>query len=189
MEAKTDPKKRIFLSIDFNKDLKEDILQIQNSLPKSNFIRKTPPSNFHLTLYFFGDKKESEIEEISKEINQIIKNFESFSVEVRGLGAFPNLDFPKIIFLRIYSSKLKELNRQLRDKFSTNLDEKSFIPHITLAKVKKDFSQISKNLDKNLSLNKTFTINNNIYLKESIFSEGRVFHYKLKQFSLKKPSK
>ena len=62
--------------------------------------------NLHFTLQFLGEITE----EISQKIIQILKtiNFSSFDVNLKGIGVFPKLKFPRIVW--IGTMKMEEIN-------------------------------------------------------------------------------
>ncbi|RLG99708.1 RNA 2',3'-cyclic phosphodiesterase [Candidatus Bathyarchaeota archaeon] len=68
-------------------------------------------------------------------------SFKPFQVEIKGLGAFPNLRFPRVVWagIRKGAEELRNIFEQLEPqlrKLGFQPDPKGFSPHITIARVK-----------------------------------------------------
>ncbi|WP_027399996.1 RNA 2',3'-cyclic phosphodiesterase [Anaerovorax odorimutans] len=135
---------RLFLAINFNKNIKQKLKNIQKQLKektyKGNFSRE---ENFHLTLVFLGEISENKVFLIKNAMDNI--NTEAFSIAFNKLGVFKRNN-KDIWWVGILENK-KLLNMQ--KELSLNLLNHGFIiesrkysPHITLAReviLKKDF--------------------------------------------------
>ena len=100
----------------------------------------TKPGNFHLTLKFLGDVHPEAINDISKAVQRVTDTHPPFSITFGGLGAFPNLTRPRVIWLGIkqgastVSHLAKAVNLELTHLgFST---DNRFHPHLTLARLR-----------------------------------------------------
>lgn len=132
-------KTRSFLAIDIEDDLKDKIAEIQDEIKKTDAqIKYVEVKNFHLTLKFFAEIDEDEIKEVELAVEDLIKNFKPFDLELKGVGTFPNMDYMKVVWVGINSKELLKLQKDL-DKEFVNLGfkkEKNFSSHITLGRVK-----------------------------------------------------
>ena len=87
---------RTFVAIEISND--DIINSIKKFQTKINIDAKPVESrNFHFTLQFLGEISE----EISQKIIQALRKieFSSFSVNLRGVGAFPKPKFPRVIWI------------------------------------------------------------------------------------------
>ena len=104
-------------------------------------MRWVNPEKIHLTLKFFGNIEESRIEPIFKSIEEPIRNTLPFSLEVRGVGAFPHLRNPRVIWMglverrEVLVSFQKQIETQL-EKIGFQSEDRPFHPHLTLGRTK-----------------------------------------------------
>ena len=83
-----------------------------------------------------------------------MKNFEPFTVELSYIGAFPNLNVPKVLWLsgEKGASELsilsKKVNESVFDTAGIERDTKKFQAHLTLARLKE--SRLPENLVRRL---------------------------------------
>ena len=137
-------KHRIFIAINLPQETKEKIIPFFKELKKLNKrwpIKWVRPGLWHLTLHFLGNIKEDQIKKIKKILKKETKDFGPLKLSLKDFGAFPNLSFPRVIFLKAKEEEgdLKNFVSRLtkilkKEGFSP--DEKEWRPHITLARVK-----------------------------------------------------
>jgi 2'-5' RNA ligase len=139
---------RCFIAIDTStSSLAYHAKRIQDAF-KENNIRASfqNPHTLHITMKFLGEVDEGRIEEIKVLLNKITG--EPFRIRVSGVGAFPNLRRPRVIFFAIdKSDPLLDIHRQIEDlmsKIGFPREIRSFKPHITLMRVKFPRSLSSK---------------------------------------------
>lgn len=100
----------------------------------------TKPGNFHLTLKFLGDVHPEAINDISEAVQRVTDRYAPFSIDFGGIGAFPNLARPRVIWMGIKQGAstvarlAKAVNLELTPLgFST---DNRFHPHLTLARLR-----------------------------------------------------
>jgi len=133
---------RSFLAIELPRTILKKIEEVQGDLRQSHAdARWVNPENIHLTLKFFGNIDESKIEPIIKSIEGPIQTMAPLHLMVRGVGAFPHLKNPRVIWMglvdgvNILSSFQKQLETEL-GKVGFQPEDRSFHPHLTLGRVK-----------------------------------------------------
>jgi 2'-5' RNA ligase len=99
------------------------------------------PEKIHLTLKFFGGIEESRIDPIFKAIEEPIRNTALFSLKVRGVGAFPHLKNPRVIWMGLVDEReaLISLQKQIEtqlEKIGFQPEDRPFHPHLTLGRMK-----------------------------------------------------
>ena len=81
-------------------------------------MRWVSPEKIHLTLKFFGSIEESRIDSIFKSIDEPIRSTLPFSLKVRGVGAFPHLKNPRVIWMGLVDER--EVLTSLQKQIETN---------------------------------------------------------------------
>jgi 2'-5' RNA ligase len=102
-------------------------------------LKPISTQNMHLTIKFLGDIPVSMVDAIYEEMKKI--RFSSFKIEIRGLGAFPKLNYPRIIWAGIKrgSELLEDIFSQLEYRLMSlgfKKEYKGFSPHLTIARVR-----------------------------------------------------
>jgi len=133
---------RSFLAIELPKPILRKIEEVQGDLRSTRAdVRWVNPEKIHLTLKFFGNIEESRIELIFKSIEEPIRNTLPFSLEVRGVGAFPHLRNPRVIWMGLVDGRevlvsfQKQIETQL-EKIGFQPEDRPFHPHLTLGRMK-----------------------------------------------------
>ena len=122
---------RCFIALDLPEEIKEEILKVQKKLPKFEG-KKTEKENLHLTLKFFGELNEREIEEVKEKLKKI--RFERFNIYLKHMGFFDNQKYGVIwIHLSNCEGLQKIIDNTLKDFFKS---EYRFMAHLTIARVK-----------------------------------------------------
>jgi 2'-5' RNA ligase len=102
-------------------------------------LKLVKPQNIHLTVRFLGDISPPMVDAIYEEMKQL--SFALFEVELRGLGAFPKLSYPRVVWAGIKkgAEELTNVFEQLEPRLrglGFKPDTKGFSPHLTIARVR-----------------------------------------------------
>mgnify|MGYP001033121551 CR=1 FL=1 len=133
---------RSFLAIELPKTIQKKIEEIQEDLKSSRAdVKWMNPENIHLTLKFFGNIEESKIDPIVKSIEGTTRKVSRFSLKVRGMGAFPHLKNPRVIWIGLVDGKevLADFQKQLEktlEEIGFQPEERSFHPHLTMGRAR-----------------------------------------------------
>jgi len=145
-------------------------------------VKWVDPANLHLTLKFLGDTLPSQVDEIGEELNQVSKQFSSFSFQVEGLGFFKNKGIPRVLFVNIKDGEELQLIAAEIDNRLANLgfepETRQFNPHLTLARIK--FLKNKKGLYEAVekyrdTFMQTAKINEIIFYRSVLKPEGAVY--------------
>jgi len=133
---------RSFLAIELPKPILKKIEEVQGDLKSTHAdVRWVSPDKIHLTLKFFGNIEESRIDPIYMSIAEPIRKTSSFSIKVRGIGAFPHLKNPRVIWMglvdggEVLTTLQKQIETQL-GKIEFQPEDRPFHPHLTLGRMK-----------------------------------------------------
>ena len=137
------------------------------------------PPNLHFTLQFLGDISQDMAEKVMISLNSI--KFSSFMVNFKGIGVFPKLKFPRVVWIGTDENggkSLVELSKKVENALTPlgfSVD-KPFKPHITVFRIKNKIGDISKELDKFKSIDFGIQEITGFKLKQSVLSsKGPVY--------------
>ncbi len=127
---------RLFIAIDLPDEHKARLAALRDeTLPG----RWTPTTQYHLTLRFIGEVDEERAATIEQALAAV--RADAFSLQGRGLGVFPSMRKPRVLFAAIDPDPaLMDLQTGIEDALRTlglDADAKSFHPHVTLARLRR----------------------------------------------------
>lgn len=137
---------RTFLAIPLTDDVKLILTEVQKQLRRSisHGVTWVDPSLSHITVKFLGDIEEGSIPDLAAGLMKVTHTTKVFNIQCGGLGCFPNIHQPRVIWLGVKREPLlSDLHAQIDNSLSvTGLpkDEKNFSPHLTLGRVKENLT-------------------------------------------------
>ncbi|NOX98096.1 MAG: RNA 2',3'-cyclic phosphodiesterase [Nitrospirae bacterium] len=140
---------RTFIAIELSSEVRSKLTAIQEILKKSGaYVRWVEPGNIHLTLKFLGSVSPLRLEDVFNATDEAIEKTTPFLLSFSGLGAFPKLDNPRVVW--VGAEEGGKILSRIQQRLETNLkrrgfpaEEREYHPHLTLGRVKS-----SKNKDK-----------------------------------------
>jgi len=168
---------RSFVSIDLDdRQVLSRVLSILSTLKSlGGDLKPVEPENIHLTLKFLGNVSTARLAEVKVALQQLA--FPAFSVEIKGAGAFPNLNHMSVIWVGIEEgwSQVEQIYEQVERLLSPlgfRKEGRPFSPHITIARVRSGRKRDEiANLLRHLSEESFGTIPvDKVKLKQSILS-------------------
>ncbi len=134
---------RLFLAINLNSGTLNKLSKTTEEL-KSDFreARWCKKDAMHLTIKFFGVIPLLSVVEIGKAVRSVIASTSPIRFEVKGVGGFPSLENPRILWAGITEGKeeIVKLAQDISDaleEYDFIPERKKFVPHITLARFKR----------------------------------------------------
>ena len=101
-----------------------------------------PPSNFHVTLRFFGEVPEETISRIEVACRRISQQLPPLSLQWNRVDYFGPPQAGRVLFVDAKASaELNQFVKAIMDHFPEGEPRKKFRPHITLAKARKNMAQ------------------------------------------------
>jgi len=132
---------RAFLAFDIESaQLKKKLTDTQKLLAQTGAdLKLVEPDNIHMTIRFLGNIKLKMADNIFEEMKKV--QFKPFKVNIFGLGVFPSLSYPKVVWVGIRegADQLQSVFNQLEpnlQKLGFAPDHKGFSPHLTIARVR-----------------------------------------------------
>jgi len=132
---------RSFIAFDIDSEsILKGITNVQSLLAKTGAdLKLVEPKNIHMTIRFLGNITPNMVEKIFEEMKKV--QFTPFNVKICGIGAFPNLRYPRVLWTGITEGveQLRSIFNQLEPRLRSlgfAPDPKGFSPHLTIARVK-----------------------------------------------------
>ncbi len=135
---------RVFLAIEIPDAVREALtatLAALQSLQES--IRINPTERMHLTLHFLGQLPRPTVELLPPAVAAVVAGKHGFRLSVQGVGAFPAIARPRVLWAGIAGADLPRLNAlqaELGDGLRTTgltVEGERFHPHLTLGRVRR----------------------------------------------------
>ena len=136
---------RTFVALPVPSALGEKLTRLQSLLaPKVPTARWTATLPFHMTLAFLGDVPDNDLNTVCKAVAEATLPFSCFELLLEGVGAFPNLARPRVLWAGLTATDLApllELQKSIAKKVTAagyRPDDQRFTPHVTLGRIRSD---------------------------------------------------
>ncbi len=134
---------RSFIAIELPEEARSGLGKLRNELERVEhaFVKWVNPEGIHLTLKFLGSIPSKQVAEVGEAMEGATRGISPFHLEISGLGAFPNLKQPRVLWVGISGEldKLLGLQRNIDSALSPlgfTKEERPFVPHLTLARIR-----------------------------------------------------
>jgi len=138
---------RSFIAIELPDEAKEGLARLRNELQRNEhgFVKWVDPGGIHLTLKFLGNIPAGQVAEITGAIGEATQGISPFHLEISGLGAFPSVRQPRVLWVGVggETDKLSRLQQNVDSALAAlgfAREERPFAPHLTLARVREGTS-------------------------------------------------
>ncbi|MFH1722510.1 MAG: RNA 2',3'-cyclic phosphodiesterase [Candidatus Altiarchaeota archaeon] len=131
---------RLFVALSCPEEIRSKLVSVHKELSGVGLLRVVKEENIHLTLKFLGETSKQAMDELMDTLS-VIESVRKFVVKVAGIGVFPTIKNPKVIWAGVEKGRdeiirlqvciescLKELGYKKDDRFH---------PHYTLARIKR----------------------------------------------------
>lgn len=140
---------RLFTAIPLPSEIEQRLLKMEDE--NVSGIKWQSQNNLHLTLVFIGDVDEEKGDRIKYQLQKIL--IPSFSITVRSVGSFPPKRKPRVVWVGIEQCdpliRLQQSIKEIVESCDVKPDDRSYVPHITLGKVKDaDYAIVERYLAK-----------------------------------------
>lgn len=138
---------RAFIAIELSSEIHHRLDQVSKQLNdklENLPIRWVPGQNIHLTLKFLGDVSTANLDILTKIVSTTVSAHQSFEISVGGMGAFPKMHQPRVIWIGLeVPSELIAIQHELdleTARIGYTREERPFSPHLTLGRVSRNAS-------------------------------------------------
>ena len=100
-------------------------------------VRWVAPENFHLTLKFLGDIETGQVDAIGNALEAAITPFPRCTINAKGLGVFPGLRQPKVLWVGFIGDELTSLAARADAALSPlgfPVEPRGYTPHLTIGR-------------------------------------------------------
>ena len=135
---------RAFIAVELPLEIRQTVCAATSTLRNEigALVRWIPIENMHLTLKFLGDVSPSNMELLSQMLRAEMDLFNCFDLRLNGLGSFPNLKRPRVLYIGIQAPAALEALKRGIESASSRLgygsEERGFSPHLTIGRVKQN---------------------------------------------------
>ena len=134
---------RSFIAIELTAEVRESLSSLMDRLKpeKHPQVKWVAADSVHLTLKFLGSIYPDQVAGVTQAISSAARGVSPFELKVGGLGAFPNNQQPRVIWVSVTGDikKLKILHREIDGALSHlgfSREKRAFTPHLTLGRLK-----------------------------------------------------
>ena len=134
---------RSFIAFELPENIISSIGKLQKQIKCHGLdARWVRPENIHLTLKFLGDITKTDMESAGGTIIETAKGYAPIFLSAKGIGIFPNIKRPRVIWAGIAGqiSTLVGLQRELDENLESigfAKEKRLFKGHLTLGRIKK----------------------------------------------------
>lgn len=145
---RTPPTLRTFVALPLSSEVRQAITALQGELKRliaahrlpAGIVRWVDPGIIHLTLHFLGDILPERVEPVKTALTVVARNIPCFEFETGGLGVFPNLNRPQVLWVGVQdpSGWLALLHAAVDEALASlgfQPEQRRFSPHLTLGRV------------------------------------------------------
>jgi 2'-5' RNA ligase len=182
---------RTFVAIELEPPLRQAVVDVQATIKRElgglpdarpQWVR---PESLHLTLKFLGEIEDGNLPDILVALRIAAHRQGRFSLAVRGLGVFPDVRAPKILWAGLSGDmdKLTALAAAIEEALipaGIEPEGRPFKPHLTVARIKDGSREIGKTLtahgilDSRLEIG-TMTVQEIVLMKSDLKPSGSVY--------------
>lgn len=179
---------RLFVSIEFPQEVIMFLTQLQQQLSAQKLFEGTltKPEQLHFTLQFIGEVQEKQVQIIQQALRSL--PIEPFQICLGSLGVFPSQNHIRILWIDAQAKELIDLAHNVNSILEpiVDLEEREFVGHITLARVKKVFDK-EKLITylKSIEIEPICFTGNEFILKQSILTPQGAEYFNVERYGLK----
>ena len=103
-------------------------------------VRLVPAQNLHLTMHFLGETPTVMLPALTEKLQEIAAQEHAFTLTFREIAPGPKIKSPRLVWARFQNHpSFTELSRAIQAALSPQpASHSDFIPHITIARLKKE---------------------------------------------------
>ena len=179
---------RLFVAVELPDDIIKVVENTQKALKRTippGAAKWTTSQGFHLTLKFLGEVRVDHIEDIVSGLAEASRRHDPFTLSVAGLGCFPNMQRPRVLWLGLAGSvrNLAALQQSVEASISPlgfPTEERGFHPHLTLARTSRNASReevaaLGKAAERGIGELGSWTVESISLMRSQLRPEGAIY--------------
>jgi RNA 2',3'-cyclic 3'-phosphodiesterase len=142
---------RSFIAVELPEEVRKGLARLRKKMERDEhkFVKWVDPGGIHLTLKFLGNIPSNRVTEITEAIEEAAQGISPFHLEISGLGTFPSLRQARVFWVSIGGEvdKLSRLQQNIDSALAAlgfAKEERSFVPHLTLARIRQGASPLER---------------------------------------------
>lgn len=131
---------RCFVAVDLDEPTRATVAaylgELRTTIPG---VAWTHPENLHLTIAFLGDVLPARIPSLTDRLATMVGGIGVFTARVMGVGAFPSLSRPQVLWVGIAAAALAVLATAVQaacEQEGFPRERRPFRPHVTLGRLR-----------------------------------------------------
>lgn len=133
---------RCFVAVDLDPKLRQKVEELQKELAGLD-TKLVEPHNLHFTLKFLGELDEGFVNKVNTKLEAVASSYSPFTVDVQGIGVFPNENFIRVVWLGAQSAavqnasfSLTNLQISVNESLAGLFKKEKPSSHLTIARVR-----------------------------------------------------
>jgi 2'-5' RNA ligase len=130
---------RAFIAVDLCAEVHQAVLRLKTELAQvRSDVRWVRDDGLHATMKFLGSLPAKRLDEVRDALTGALAPISRFAMQVRGLGAFPSIERPRVVWVGLEGASLAELARAIDAALAPlgfPREARPFHPHVTLGRV------------------------------------------------------
>ena len=166
---------RLFTGLEIPRDIADALAMQRGGLPGARWI---DPENYHLTLRFIGEVDRHQAGDIHAALGAIHQP--PFEIALNGIGAFDKRGWPDAVWAGVTPHEpLKALHNKVDaalGRVGVAPDQRAFLPHITLARLKRSSGPVGSLLEEAGGLSSPpFAVDHFALFESTLTPDGAVY--------------
>ncbi len=178
---------RAFFAIELSPQIQKELETILINLQQSGLrnVKWVKPNAIHLTLKFLGESSPQELSRIGNEVRSIASATSSMELQVQGMGAFPNLRRPRVVWVGVQAPpalyRLQQALEDAAERAGYPREDRTFSPHLTLGRVRReaspaDLARLGETIaQKPIGMLGRMTVNQFVLFRSDLKPEGAIY--------------
>lgn len=182
---------RAFLAFEIEEKVMEKLLEAERELKQTGAdVKIVERASLHFTVRFFGEIADAAVDDIDRAIRAI--NLRGLDVDVRGIGVFPDLRRPRVIWAGVAGdggTRLADLARVIIAAVNHigKPENHEYHPHITLARVRspRNKDALTAFVTHHSKTEFGVTVIGSLKLKSSVLTPNGPIYSDIREYALK----
>ncbi|MFP3975793.1 MAG: RNA 2',3'-cyclic phosphodiesterase [Chloroflexota bacterium] len=179
---------RAFVAIELPEEVKNSLAKILRDISPGyeRSVKWVNSNSVHLTLKFLGNISAESVENITRALTEAASETKSFTLQLGGLGAFPNLKSPRVVWVGVEGDvptavNLQEQVDQALAKLGFAAEKRKFSPHLTIGRIRDKASSRERSAvgslvsDYEVKDKPAFTVEHLSLMKSTLSSSGAIY--------------